>query len=263
MHHIAKILLASLACFSWGAPQPGPPVAFSSAGCLSCHEISAALSHPMGQVTSRSSERAAEEAGLPLEGGGLVGCATCHDERALSLDHGSFTGDAGLLRLPAERLCGTCHQGAGASGSVLAHGLFSGRAHYGGLGGLAGRADVGSDIGLDTGFDAETRSCLGCHDGSVAGVASVAADSAVQPAAGGRRSTVEAEHPIGVRYDGLGVRSLRARSALRSAASLPAEFRLAEGRLGCGSCHSVYSASPGMLVRSTRHGGLCLGCHIK
>lgn len=261
MHHIATILLASLVCFSWSTPEPTPAVAFSSAGCLACHETSAALSHPMGQVGPRSSERAVE-AGLPLEGGGLVGCATCHDDRALSLDHGVLAGDRGLLRMPSERLCVTCHQGADSSGSALAHGLAAGRAHYGQLGGLAGRENVGSDIGLDTGFDAETRSCLGCHDGSAAGVASVAADSVVQPW-GNRRSSVEAEHPIGVRYDGFGVRSPRARSTLRSAASLPAEFRLVEGRLGCGSCHSVYSGSPGMLVRSTRHGGLCLGCHIK
>lgn len=228
---------------------------------MACHEVSEALSHPMGQLGPGTLERAVE-AGLPLEGGASVGCATCHDERTLSPDHGSLAGDDGLLRLSARRLCVTCHGGGEPSGSALAHGLVAGRAHYGRFGGLAGRQAVGWDIGLDTGLDAETRSCLGCHDGSAAGVASVAADSVVQPV-GARRSSVEAEHPIGVRYDGLGVRSPRARSSLRSAASLPAEFRLVEGRLGCGSCHSVYSGSPGMLVRSTRHGGLCLGCHIK
>jgi len=37
----------------------------------------------------------------------------------------------------------------------------------------------------------------------------------------------------------------------------------AAGRIGCGSCHSVYSGVEKMLSLEPTRGGLCLSCHIK
>ena len=67
-------------------------------------------------------------------------------------------------------------------------------------------------------------------------------------------------HPIGVPYEGAGMRKMR---AFRSSGLLPKEIRLFNGKIGCGTCHSVYSKEPFMLVMNNVKSSLCLECHIK
>jgi len=105
--------------------------------------------------------------------------------------------------------------------------------------------EVAPASGRSGGLDAETRQCVGCHDGTVAGEARIRS----------RAGTWAEPHPVGIAY-GRG-------ADLRPASMLPAAIRLADGHVGCGSCHSPYSGAEAMLSVDPRHGELCLSCHAK
>lgn len=132
-------------------------------------------------------------------------------------------------------------------GSSLFHGLLTGRAH------LNTRSAEEVDRGY--GLDRESTLCLSCHDGgmaSSAGVRVVTRPGALQRGIGLDLTNM---HPVGVRYtQGVEMRSVR---------NLPPEVRLFAGRVGCGSCHSVYSGLEMMLSAEIRGSALCLTCHLK
>lgn len=81
------------------------------------------------------------------------------------------------------------------------------------------------------------------------------------PGVGRSAGSWRSEHPIGVRYDSLG--NPRQVPQFQPVGALPAQLRLFGGKLGCGTCHSVYSGVEGMRAVSDLRGGLCLSCHIK
>lgn len=227
--------------------------------CERCHQFSPGLSHPVGIVASGTGRGRAAD--LPLDMG-RVTCLTCHDESA-ARPHGE--GRAGrapdpmLRRESVESLCAECHQQPGrdlkhvhAMGLLKAHlDTPTGGARFGasggeaGIRGLAGRGDV----------DGETASCLSCHDGTVA-------SDVGEHVQGGRRSSLAMDgpssHPIGVVYkaavsrDGI---------QLRAPATLDRRIRLFDQRVGCGSCHSLYSRHQDHIVFSNDRSALCLGCH--
>jgi len=224
--------------------MPGPV----SQGCLACHTtLHGVLSHPVGPRPTATSGLVTS--GLPLEAGGGVGCLTCHgDELA---DHG-LTGRpaSGLhLRRTPGALCASCHTPLQGPQNGRDHALLGRRAH------LAPSSDDGHGA---VGLDRESRGCLGCHDGSTASAAAVHEGGRGRNLLGAARA-LSGEHPVGIEYDGL--RGWQ-RGSLRPPSSLPSAVRLFDGRVGCGSCHSVYAPGPGLLVRQGDR-NLCLSCHIK
>ncbi|MHC4078896.1 MAG: cytochrome c3 family protein, partial [Planctomycetota bacterium] len=110
------------------------------------------------------------------------------------------------------------------------------------------------------GLDSESRLCLGCHDGSVASAAPVAERSM-----GSRHRTLPTDlfraHPIGMEYSSGAWRPGTTR--LRPRHALPPQVRLPDGKVGCGSCHSLYAGERFMLSLPTTRGRLCLSCHRK
>jgi predicted CXXCH cytochrome family protein len=162
-------------------------------------------------------------AGLPLATG-RVTCLTCHDPAALD------RGGAALRSPPAAAgLCAACHDPLG-TGRDQMH-ATSGRAHDG----------------------SDSAACLACHDGSVAADVGYRLGPPAGPPSWDRLAT---RHPIGVpqrpRYPG---------DTLRSPASLDRRIRLFDGKVECGSCHSVYAGTPGLLVMPNDGSRLCLACH--
>lgn len=67
-------------------------------------------------------------------------------------------------------------------------------------------------------------------------------------------------HPIGVTMTGMGMKKIK---DYRPANMLPEEVKLFDGKVGCGTCHSIYSKKKNMLVMDNRGSKLCLECHIK
>lgn len=202
----------------------------SDRGCLSCHHFDRALSHPVDIAPSR-----AVPPELPLADG-LMTCLTCHD------------GPGAVPTEPAA-LCAGCHDRAARRLGDL-HALALGRAHIAERVG-PGRA-TGSFSARRGDLDRESESCLACHDGAVASLPGIRMGRQGSPASrmlGGR-------HPIGVVQQPRGVGD-----TLVPAHLLDRRIRLFDGRVGCGSCHTLYAGEEALLVMSNQGSALCLSCH--
>ena len=229
------------------SPVEGPSLAAGGppdgkVSCRSCHAFPPGRSHPVGVPVPMGTT-------LPLAEGGLLDCTTCHDVQAGRRGHSAKDREEGgyRLRLPRAELCISCHRLARSRGRMI-HGLAVGRAHS------TGSAGAGSGSG---GLDAESRRCLACHDGSLSAPAPVKGPGLFAS----RRNSPFSAHPVGVPY-ATGPAGIR-RSRLRAVDSLPREIHLPEGKVGCTSCHSVYSRKKNLLVLDTAGSWLCLSCHVK
>jgi predicted CXXCH cytochrome family protein len=100
--------------------------------------------------------------------------------------------------------------------------------------------------------DEASLRCLGCHDGTVAG----GGPGTGSPPKIGEAS---ASHPIGIAYPP------RPRpggeGTFRTASSLPTRILLPEGRIGCLSCHDLFSGEEKLLVMANTGSRLCYACH--
>jgi predicted CXXCH cytochrome family protein len=90
-----------------------------------------------------------------------------------------------------------------------------------------------------------SRSCLGCHDGSVASgrLARAHEGSGV--------------HPVDVDYAAAQVR----RSGLRPRGALPPALVLVDGKVACVTCHDPRSPEHGKPALPLRRSALCFACH--
>jgi predicted CXXCH cytochrome family protein len=218
------------------------------ARCGGCHRIEERFSHPVGVVPAGGVPD-----DLPLEGG-RIECATCHDNR-LSADHAlARQTHEPLLRRPAVELCIACHETTGA-GRRDAHAMALSRAHLRWPDDARRRGSSGL-AGGPLSPDPQSHICLGCHDGAVARDAS---DVRGIFAAATKRSRgpapIDASHPVGVEY------GPRTGLALKPASMLDGRIRLFDNQIGCGTCHSLYAGSEGLLVMSNQKSRLCLSCH--
>jgi cytochrome c5 len=269
--------------------------------CERCHRFPHGLSHPIDVVPGVTPKE------LPLEAGRMTCLTCHDERAQRSHGSVSSMGATGgtrsthaerdpMLRLDSvEALCGTCHA-AGAAGkhggpmphrtvgfgpqrnavrradqaeldSVHAMGILKAHLTSSGNSPMASHSHRGTLLEATAGVDAESASCLACHDGTVASDVGGHAegDWAGKAASGSRTRGIRAaamdgpsSHPIGVPY-----RSTSGPEAieLRPAASLDPRIRLFNHNVGCGSCHSVYSRQPDYVVFPNDRSVLCLSCH--
>jgi predicted CXXCH cytochrome family protein len=108
---------------------------------------------------------------------------------------------------------------------------------------------------VDGVLDACSLACLSCHDGINASETRVKTVGEWElPFDSGQFS-----HPLGVDYD----KAFSRNSDLQPSAFLPSDIILPEGKVGCESCHNLYSKMPYFLVFSNMDSTLCTGCHNK
>jgi predicted CXXCH cytochrome family protein len=236
-------LTANLAVSDSSKPSAS---SFSAQSCVQCHSQSNGLNHPVGVLQSQAVD-------LPLAAG-KIDCLTCHNEQATSPMHAEKSGNRkdNMLRQPANGLCQSCHQSdllADDGHSRISHGIAMRKAHY---------QDTDSSAKRVEGrLDSETRECLSCHDGSAANHSGVR-DAGLGP---DRSVATESMHPIGVRYSTMARPNQTPQ--FRAVSGLPNTVRLFDGKLGCGSCHSIYSEEKQMMAVDMKRSKLCLSCHIK
>ena len=223
-----------------GAAPKAPDAQAFQQRCDACHAFDSGFSHPTGVVPSM-----AVPSSFPLEDG-RMSCLTCHTDEA-TRPHGSHAaGRAEMLRegTSAAGLCSSCHQpGRGAKRGF--HGSDLVRAH------LQTATWKSAAAGA---MDSESRSCVACHDGSMA------TDAGGHGMSGSSFGS-SGDHPIAVDY--------RSRPATRdsdeirlvSMGALDRRIRLFDRTVGCGSCHSVYSGRQDLLVMPNIRSQLCLSCH--
>ena len=202
--------------------------------------------HPV-QVVPSAAIRVPD--GWPVDVDGSITCRTCHEELP-SLDGGA---DARLRDFDAQRaepseFCTKCHtQGAG-NGAAAIHWQAVGVAHV--------KADDVSSGSRGRALDRQTTQCLGCHDG----VNAVESRNPTPWNRGrGYAGDGQRNHPVGVEYPD---RTPRGSSVpFRPVSLLPEQVVLPEGKVGCVSCHDLYSEKKHLLTVTIEGSELCFTCH--
>ena len=253
--------------------------------CERCHVEHNRQTHPV-EVKPSASLTIPE--GWPLDAQGQLMCSTCHDphqargEGRGARDEGrGARGEAkpkepessGLVPLasslrprpsglaPSSHLlrsdksgsvyCRLCHGDAARGDSRAWHRIVVETAH----GGTPEEAQLRVvKWGM---LDPLSTRCLSCHDGTMG------QDVGVR--AGGKRLgiAVERSHPVGVVYRP-SIESAgggREGPMLRDLSQIDSRIRLFDGKIGCGTCHDLYSTIPKLLVLSQESGRLCRACH--
>jgi predicted CXXCH cytochrome family protein len=199
--------------------------------CKHCHKkVTMASSHPV-DVYPRGMSIPGD---LPLRDG-KVTCSTCHNihlEDMVILGSKTY-----FLRRPTSDIkffCISCHEEDPQNPGHL----------------LIATAHTGNKFRVkdpSQPIDPLSAQCIGCHDGILAGSAKFIIGSGVWQHRGD-------PHPIGVHYKRARMRNGR----LAPLSRLDERIRLFAGRIGCGTCHDMFSKLPGKLVMRN----LCTNCHI-
>ncbi|RMF76621.1 MAG: hypothetical protein D6738_00950 [Acidobacteria bacterium] len=232
------IILLAMACAAAGTTG-SVPAHPTDESCLECHADHAFddASHPLGvPAPAQLGDR------LPTVRG-LVACVTCHRGHAEPAPVPDETGGEFMLRARPEVLCAACHREASGRWD-RPHALYADTIHGGARPALGGRrvADAGQ-------LDLVSRRCLACHDDT---------HGAAVPYAVQASGTLGRSHPIGVMLASLGTPvapAPRAEDLAREG------VRLFDGRVGCGSCHRLFSRRPARLAMEMERSRLCLSCH--
>lgn len=206
------------------------------------------LSHPVGVRP-----RAEIAADIPLDNNSRITCLTCHDDSQSSDDLGyPDSSEDRLLRRPAGvQFCSTCHTQMGGTVLEQSHWWFSTRAH---LGSKNLQSTPPEELRGD--IDAESRICLSCHEDI--SVVIPPYDETVRQKK--LRWKNMSDHPIGMDYGHI---ALRKPGSYKFPLFDDEGIRLFNGRVGCGSCHSLYSQMRKNLVARYERGILCKKCHNK
>ena len=217
-------------------PKPGTAALFVKdidALCLGCHKSAGAdLSHPSGIKPSFPLP-----ADMKLDWAGKMTCVTCHGVHGAGkyLLIGGVSGKAFCIR---------CHKGSLLAAGKHGHEVTATSLHQ-------PQYEIKN---LNEPLDRESIDCLSCHDGTFSKYQYATIGSGVW----NHTESIGLTHPIGGDY-GKAV----AKGRYRHATSLNKKIRLFNGKMGCGSCHNLYSTIPKKLVMSNRGSALCLECHIK
>ena len=201
-----------------------------------CHNLESGLNHPVDVRAEKAPQN------LPLDDSSRITCLTCHQENAASASPEKRTS----LRLEARELCGSCHrQGSGNSRARL-HWESANKAHLAQI--TTQKRDPLVPAEKEGAIDQESRSCLACHDRVTV---TIPGENEAHEQRQARRQNMS-NHPIGMSYGQISRSHSR---DFKSPLALGPRVRLFEGRVGCGSCHSPYSATPKLLVDR------CSGCN--
>ena len=111
-----------------------------------------------------------------------------------------------------------------------------------------------SDDFMISSIDIESSTCLSCHD-KVTVTIPVMNETPRQKARHFRTMT---DHPIGMNYQYILSQNPMYFNSLMDKQD---RFCLFDGKVGCGSCHSLYSDIPSNLVADYKGSVLCVTCH--
>ncbi|RJQ13287.1 MAG: hypothetical protein C4560_14460 [Nitrospiraceae bacterium] len=206
--------------------------------CKRCHEqINAKSSHPVNIYPSK----AAVPPDLPLRNG-MIACSTCHD---IHKENSNVFGEKTFfLRRPytGRSFCLSCHtQGI----DLTKHSDTIDTAHMGSRFKVTDQSEP---------LDSISKECISCHGGVLGKNAVFGLGSGVWT-----HDDPTHSHPIGVDYEES--RTERKDAKLKPMSMIDKRIIFFDGKIGCGSCHNVYSESQMSLVMSNKGSSLCLACH--
>lgn len=207
------------------APEQIKPTAKDS--CTGCHtKIERSLGHPVDMYPYKNTIIPVD---MPLTDRQLT-CLTCHYVHPLEGDTIST-----FLRseIPGVGFCLLCHKN-------------DSREHV-----STGKAHVQPYKTKVTGsFDEITGLCIECHN------------MGRYFLWGEERNTCMSKlnHPVGVSYENA---STLRKGTFCPVKALNKEINLFGGKIGCGTCHNIYSPIRNLLVMSNQQSKLCLQCHFE
>ncbi|MEW6602144.1 MAG: cytochrome c3 family protein, partial [Nitrospirota bacterium] len=174
---------------------------------------------------------------MPLIGGKLT-CVTCH---FVHPEEGKYLVEKNyLLRRQARGVffCNVCHK-LDKKGHIVFENVHRGSYKV---------------TDNSTRIDRTSLGCIECHDSYIKGPVNALG------AGTWNHFNKAYNHPIGASYEDISAREDR---KYRPASMINKEMKLFDGKIGCGTCHNIYSKENYMLVISNRRSSLCLECHIK
>ncbi len=212
-----------------------------------CHVYDRSFNHPV-DVAVPAPERLPSY--IPLDHADRIDCLTCHTDPRPPTD-----ADESMLIVPdGEDLCNSCHVQMQTSGRTPAHWRFSNKAHLQSI-----NPRKGSTSRVDVSFgriDPESMTCVSCHDEITVTVPQENETHRQRMT----RWTSMPDHAIGMRYAAI---VARRRGQFNYPPIDSERIRLFDGKVGCGSCHSVYADNPAYLATKQNDNRLCRNCHIK
>ena len=170
---------------------------------------------------------------------GKMTCVTCHVMH--KMEDGKKGQDRYYLRrsVSGKQFCLICH-----SVDEKGH-LFVGATHGG-----KGKGKVRLES-FSSRVDSTTLLCIECHTDRISSIDSAGSGTL-------QHSSGRLNHPVGIEYDRVASKKphlFAPRSMLKK------EVELADGKIGCGTCHNRFSRHRYMLVMSNDGSALCLSCH--
>lgn len=219
--------------------------------CLSsgCHDYDPVLNHPVGVNVPGSLPES-----MPLNGFSQITCLTCHTD-----SESSYTADIDedpqelMLTVPqGEDLCGSCHMQMSGTLKQQSHWRFSNKAH---LGSINPRSALPSQVELSfDDIDLESQTCLGCHEEVTVTIPGYNETYTEKAARWSRMK----DHPIGMDYRRV---AMNQSSEYYYPLFNAERIRFFDGKVGCGSCHSMYSKQAKNVSVDKQNGNLCRQCH--
>ena len=216
---------------------------------MGCHEYNPVLNHPVGVSVPGA---VGDE--LLLDKFSRMTCLTCHMDADSPVEGGTSGDDQErMLHVPyGDQACASCHMQIAGAGQRQSHWRFSSRAHLGSIN-PESRLEKRKMYSIG-GVDSESRTCLSCHEEITVTIPGYN-DSPGQKRA---RWAQMSDHPIGMDYSRVAMRKMGKYNYPLTNAD---QIRLFDGKVGCGSCHSMYSAKENFLVQDNFRSALCFECH--
>ena len=235
--------------------KPGPLTSDINRTCTTtCHDYEQALNHPVGITYTKT-----VSPDMPLDRNSRITCLTCHSQPTGSTtSQNNNIQQEPFLHTPKDtQLCASCHGEMRGNMKQRSHWQFSSRAHLADIN-PASTDTKEENFSINHGdIDRESNTCLGCHqDKTVTIIPSH--ETIAQKKARWREMK---DHPIGMEYQQVATQKKTKYPFQYPIANT--KIRLFDGRVGCGSCHSLYSKNENNIVQNNGYNALCRDCHNK
>jgi predicted CXXCH cytochrome family protein len=212
-----------------------------------CHDYNPVMNHPVGVTIDQS-----VSGDMPLDSAGRITCLTCHKKPPSSGNsiNTDVSQDFTLYIPEGVQFCVSCHTKMKTSLSRQSHWRSSMSVHLSPINlsqlSTPARQRIGS-------IDTESYMCLSCHDEMMVMIP-LERETRQQKVTRWRNMR---DHPIGMDYSRVALlKSRQYRYPL-----LNDRIRLFDGKMGCGSCHNLYSNERKFLVQENSSSALCRQCH--
>ncbi len=226
---------ASNECVMCHTNVKNDPMSIRSAvtySCSNCHnKLEDIQSHPTDLYPTLPIPK-----DMPLMAGKMT-CLTCHYAHPKKKQH--FMKKHYFLRRAARGplFCNICHD-LSEKGHVISEKLHGGSLKV-----------TDTSVRLDK----ISLECIECHDTYI--------NEPIDIGAGRWDHTGDKlSHPVGVSYRKVSMKKI---NDYKNPTLLSDGIRLFGGKIGCGTCHNIYSKIPNMLVMDNFGSRLCLECHLK